>query len=89
MAHNLGTALSGMSKPGIPARKGTPKTSMVIEAMPAKPKTFVDKNLDPALGPGDPTVKKSVGNAKPGGSIKPEINATPKMALPVSKILKA
>lgn len=79
MARNLGTALSGLSKPGkavAPAKKGT--ASMTIEAMPAKPKTFTDKNLESGFGAGGANGVSTQG-AKSGGSIKPEMNATPKM----------
>ena len=56
------------------------KTSMSIEAMPAKPKTFSDDNLEQGYGVGGAN-NVSTGGAKPGGSIKPESNATPKMNL--------
>ena len=87
MAHNLGTALSGLKKPGTPtAKRGT--ASMTVEAMPPKPKTFTDKNLTPGFGLGGANNVTTKG-AKAGGTIKPEINATPKMKLPVSAIVKA
>lgn len=54
------------------------KTSMSIEAAPAKPKTFSDNNLDLGYGLGGAN-NVSTENAKSGGSIKAEDNATPKM----------
>jgi hypothetical protein len=78
----MGEALSGLSKPG---KRGT--ATMTIEPMPAKPKTFTDKNLDGRSVPaaGNQTIAP---NAKPGGSIRPQINATPKMKLPVPSVTK-
>ena len=53
------------------------KSSMTIEPMP---KSFVDKNLDPKYAPSPKSGERiSSDTAKPGGTIKPEINATPKM----------
>ena len=69
------------------APKGTPKTSMTIEPMPAKPKTFTDKNLEPGFGVGGANNFTTRG-ATTGGTIKPELNATPKMKMPVSGISK-
>jgi hypothetical protein len=63
------------------------EATMTIEAAPEKPKTFTDKNLEPGYGEGGAN-NVSPGLAKPGGSIKPEINATPKMKLPVSTTIK-
>lgn len=71
MARNLGTALSGLSKPGkaVPVKKGT--ASMTIEPMPPKvapsiPKKFTDKNTDTRYLPQDIPAK--------GGSISPNPN---------------
>jgi hypothetical protein len=80
MAKDMGKALSGLSKPGktASAKRGT--ATMTIEAMPAKPKTFTDTNLDGRSAPGAATGEQTIApKAKPGGSIKPEMNATPKM----------
>jgi hypothetical protein len=57
------------------ARKG--EASMEIEGVvdATKPKTFVDKNLDPKEAPGNPAEKITSQPAKPGGSISPEPNA--------------
>lgn len=63
------------------------EATMSIEAAPAKPTTFTDKNLEPGYGEGGAN-NVSPGVAKPGGSIKPEINATPNMKLPVSNVVK-
>jgi hypothetical protein len=63
------------------------EATMTIEAAPEKPKTFTDKNLEPGYGEGGAN-NVSPGLAKPGGSIKPEINASPKMKLPVSTTIK-
>lgn len=66
------------------------EATMTIEAAPAKPvapKTFTDKNLEPGYGEGGAN-NVSTGSAKPGGTIKPEINATPKMKMPVSDVVK-
>jgi hypothetical protein len=61
---------------------------MTVEAMPAKPKTFTDKNLEPGFGVGGANNVKTQ-NAKPGGTVSPQSNATPKMKMPVSAIVKA
>ena len=55
------------------------KSSMTIEPMP---KSFADKNLDPKYAPSPKSGERiSSDTAKPGGTIKPEINATPKMRM--------
>lgn len=46
------------------------KSYMTIEPMPAKPKTFTDKNLDQGYGVGGANNYKT-DNAKPGGSMSP------------------
>jgi len=54
----------------MPGKK--PKTSMYIEPMPAKPKSFSDQNLDPPSAPGPRTGERiSTAPAKPGGSMSP------------------
>jgi len=67
MAQNLGTALSGLSKPGkavAPVKKGKPTASMTIEPMPKT--SFTDKTLAP------PKI-----SGKPSGSISPSPKAGP------------
>jgi hypothetical protein len=56
-----------------------PKTSMTIEPMPSAPKSFTDRNLEQGYGAGGAN-NYSTGNAKKGGSISPELNATPQMS---------
>lgn len=51
---------------------------MTIEPMPPKPKTFTDQNLDLGYGVGGAN-NVTTRNAKPGGSVSPNQNATPKM----------
>ena len=80
MANSLGDALSGLKKPGVAVRKGTPKTSMTVSPMPPKPKTFADKNLELGFGAGGAN-NVTTKNAKKGGTIKPQLNATPKMGV--------
>lgn len=78
MAQNLGTALSGMKTPG-KARKGNASIG-AIDPMPAKPKTFTDKNLDGPQAPGNPAIKVVKPTAKPGGSISPQLKVSPRTA---------
>jgi hypothetical protein len=47
-----------------------PMTSMSIEPMPTKPRTFTDRNLERGYGEGGAN-NVSTSNAKPGGSISP------------------
>lgn len=89
MASNLGSALSGLKKPGIgakPARKGT-GTIGAIDPLPAKPKTFTDKNLEQGFGVGGANNVTTRG-AKPGGSIAPELNATPQISTAIKGLSK-
>jgi hypothetical protein len=94
MANSLGSALSGLSKPGSGvSKKASPavkrgSATITVEPMPVKPKTFTDKNLEPGFGVGGANGVKTQG-AKPGGTIRPEINATPKMKLPTPAMTKA
>lgn len=73
MAQNLGTALSGLSKPGKAVGKPTAKprgtASMTIEPMPKT--SFADKNLDPKMAPGVPGEKVVTPKATAGGTISP------------------
>lgn len=82
MAHSLAGGLKGLSAPGKASVKPTPKGNASIGAIeplvPTKPKSFTDKNLDLGYGVGGAN-GFSTKNAKPGGSIKPQLNATPKM----------
>lgn len=93
MANNLGDALSGLKKPGsgvakkpVATKRGT--ATITVEPMPAKPRTFTDKNLEPGFGAGGANGVATQG-AKPGGTIRPEINATPKMKPTPSAMTKA
>jgi hypothetical protein len=81
----LASGMKSLAKPA-PARKGNASIG-AIDPMPAKPKTTTDTNLDTGFGVGGANGVSTSG-AKPGGSIKPEINATPKMKLPVSGLTK-
>lgn len=84
MAHSLGNALAGLNAPGKAGAKSSakPRGNASIGAIeplvPAKPKTFTDKNLEPGYGAGGANGFSTRG-AKPGGTIRPQINATPKM----------
>ena len=65
------------------ARKG--EGSMEIEGVidATKPKTsFMDKNLDPQMTPGDPAEKITSEPAKSGGSISPGPNAPKQSSRP-------
>jgi hypothetical protein len=69
------------------ARKARGTATMSIEPMPEK-KSFSDDNLEQGYGAGGAN-NVSTGNAKSGGSIGVESNATPKMALqPPDKLSK-
>lgn len=68
------------------ARKARGTATMTIEPMPAKPKTFTDKNLELGYGVGGAN-NVNPGVAKPGESIKPEDKATPAMKPPASQDL--
>ncbi len=83
----MASGMKSLAKPAATARKGNASIG-AIEALPAKPKTFTDKNLDRGFGEGGANNVTTKG-AAPSGSIKPEINATPKMKPPVSNISKA
>lgn len=82
----MASGMKSLAKPAA-ARKGNASIG-AIEALPAKPKTFTDKNLDRGFGEGGANNVTTRG-AAPSGSIKPEINATPKMKPPVNPISKA
>lgn len=73
----LASGMKSLAKPG----RG--RATMTIT--PA-PKTFTDKNLDPKLAPGDPVQKVTSPNAKPGGSISPELNAPKQTSTKASAI---
>jgi hypothetical protein len=68
------SGMKSLAKPA-PAKKGNASIG-AIDPMPAKPKTFTDKNLEPGFGEGGANNVKTQG-AKPGGTIRPEINAKP------------
>jgi hypothetical protein len=82
----MASGMKSLAKPA-PVRAPRGTASMTIEPMPAKPKTFTDKNLEAGFGTGGANNVSTQG-AKQGGSIKPEINATPKMKMPVSGVTK-
>ena len=82
----MASGMKSLAKPAA-ARKGNASIG-AIEALPAKPKTFTDKNLDRGFGEGGANNVTTRG-ASSSGSIKPEINATPQMKPPVNPISKA
>jgi hypothetical protein len=59
------------------ARKARGTATMTIEPMPEK-KSFSDDNLEKGYGEGGAN-NVSTDSAKPGGSISPELKATPSM----------
>jgi hypothetical protein len=89
-ARNHALMASGMKSLATPGpRVGKPIATIgAIEPLPAKPKTFVDKNLDKGFGEGGAN-NVSTQNSKSGGTIRPEINATPKMSTVNKSLTKA
>ena len=76
------------NKPGYSeARKARGTATMSIEPMPAKPKTFTDKNLELGFGAGGAN-NFNTSNPKSGGSVKPEDKATPTMKPPITDLVK-
>lgn len=82
----MASGMKSLATPGPRVRTGNASVG-AIDPMPAKPKTFTDKNLDRGYGEGGANNVTGRGAAA-GGTIKPEINATPKMKPPVSAISK-
>lgn len=68
----MASGMKSLTNPGPKAGKGTPKTSITIEAAPKT--TFTDKDLSPRMSPAGAN-RVSTDNAKPGGTISPEANA--------------
>ena len=73
----MASGMASLAKPG--PKRGT--ASMTIEAMPPKPKTFADKNLDTKYVPQDIPAK--------GGSISAQPNAKPAMGSASKGLTKA
>jgi len=83
----LASGMKSLAKAGASAKPKGNASIGAIEPMPAKPKTFTDKNLEPGYGEGGANNVTTRG-AKPGGTIRLTPNATPKMKPPVSSVSK-